>query len=749
MKTEMSISTHTVLGTIEKFIFRNPENGFVIADFLLDNNQRIKIKGTIPNAQPGITYSLSGDVQVDKFGETFVVDNYDVERPVSKEAIKSYLKTLDGCGAITAGRIVDKFGEDALKVCEEEPDKIALLQKVGSTRAERIRHALCDRKEDQSAEVGLREVLRNTPPHVAVKAKLKWDNTAIDMIKEDPYRLTELDQVGFEIADTVARRLGMKLTDPRRLKAGTDYVAKEWRQQGHTVFPMDKFVSDASTKLGLEGTDTIMTWLETTDAKENWRVWPGTNSCQLQKDWAAEMEIGSWLGPRILAAPNPQEHFLVPEPEMKGFAADQADAFTNAAITLQNGGVFIISGPPGTGKTWLVNKLLEYWDNKTCLLIAPTGKAAQRLREMTGRSAKTIHRGLGVTWKSAGPAAGKIAGKAGGFAFTHAADNPLSHSLVIVDEVSMVDLHLFKHLTRAITGSTGLLLVGDHNQLPSVGAGCVLRDLLRAGVPSAVLTTIKRQNPGGIVQTCHAMVSRQPPPFELFNQTDLYMVNCPNVDDIAGQIVDLAHVRLPKWLYPQGKAKDWPSQIQVLSPRRTKHLLGTDVLNEQLRANLIALGKIKLNENHPFSQGDRVIQTKNDYELELFNGDTGTIEGLIKDQKTDRGYFYNISLDAGGEKLVSTKSNDLKLAYALTIHKSQGSEWPVVIIPVHSTFSFNFDRPLLYTAISRATKMCVIVGRFRDFSHIGQKPGSITRWTDLEGKIRHHLSPDRNRLVSP
>ncbi len=729
----MALATTTIQGTIQQFIYRDDETGFIIAKVKLEDGTELKVKGTVPNATPGITYRFSGIPSTDKFGEIFNIDTYDRERPKSAAGIESYLKTLPGCGATSASKIVREFGEKSLDVLRETPEGIAKLPRITTKRATEMQTALMEREASTNQEVELRTILQGIASHIIGKSFARWGSGATDTIKADPYRLTELRGVGFDTADTVARQMGMPFEDPRRIAAGCIYTAKDYRKAGHVVFAYDTFILDVMRKLGMgdhaDYRGAITGFLNGPLAGDSWKVWRGNNAMMMLGDWSAEMEVSEWVAGRCKATGVPMPEGIVGT-LLNGLKEDQMKAFYAALYNLAANDIFILTGPPGTGKTFLVNRILDHYESKDKLiqLMAPTGKAAQRLREMTGRDATTIHRGLETKVEK------------GVFTFNRDASNPLTVDLVIVDETSMVDLHLFKSLTRAITGNTGLLLVGDPYQLPSVGPGCVLRDLIAAGVPTVELTEIKRQNPGGIVQVCHQMVRREPPSFELFNGTDLYMINCPSVDAIGPMLVDLAYERLPTWLTRTGqRTNDQMLQdVQILSPRRTKHKLGTDELNPILRDHLVAKGLVNPTEDRAFGTGERIIQTSNDYNLNVFNGDTGTIVGVVK-SKQHGTWCYRVVWDAGGETEIPTKAHSLQLAYALTIHKSQGSEWPVVIIPVHSTFDFNFDRPLLYTAISRATKMCVIVGRFRDFSNIAQKAGSITRNTGLAGQIKHRL----------
>ena len=717
-----------------KWRAEDPEaNPFVIATFRSLDGRTHTVKGIVHGVDLGLTYTLVGTFKVDKWGEALSIESYSIEQPRTEEAVVRFLDNVPGIGATTARKLVHLFGTEAIDKLRADP--IGVAKQVDRFRPEVAVEAAryCeDKAVEIDNDIAVRGLLVDFPNATVRKAIEKWKGAARAKITENPYVLMELPGIGFLRADQVARGLGVPMNDPRRLEAGVMHVGNSLREEGNTLFGFSEVVQRSSSILTLDPAVVRDAIEKMGDA---WQVWPGTDTAQLMRDRNTELKLAKWISDRVnLTAPLTMDPYEGPEapPEL---VDDQVEAFK---AFFSNQQLFILTGPPGTGKTYTVKRILEACSGLKIACCAPTGKAAQRITELTGYEAKTIHRLLGAVPSEKGR---------GGFSFTFDEMNKLEADLIVVDEFSMVDTSLAWHLFQAIRPSCKVLLVGDHYQLPSVGPGSVLRDLMLAKVPNVKLTKIKRQNPGGIVLSCHAMVQRKPIEAEIINKTDLWIMPAPQadsedkVDAAARTIVDLYLARMPSWatknlgvVDPQAMLRT----VQILTPRREGHALGAKELNKRIHDELLRAQRL-IPTSYVFSIGERVIQVKNDAEIGAFNGDLGIV---IESGKQAGTPYYLVKFDTKDQPVkIPAAGNNLQMAYAMTVHKSQGSEWPVVIIPTLGSFGPFFDRPLIYTGISRASKMCVCVGSLQEFNSIATKPGSLLRRTGLREAITLELQP--------
>ncbi len=721
-----------LFGTVEHVIYQNEENGYSICDFSTDHGELFTIVGTMPDVGDGDLLSVAGKwVQNPKYGRQFRVETCEKKMPVGSAAILRYLSSgvIRGIGPKTACRIVDLYGDETFDVMENHPDWLAEIPGITRKRAREIADDFRKKADLRAAMLFFRDFFG---PTATVRIYQKWGSAAIDLAKRNPYRLCEeIDGIGFERADRMALQIGLKHDSPERLESGICYLlGVNAQQNGHVCLPRENAEENAAALLGVSPEQARKT-VDDLLAKGKLRQELLSDHPFLYepRQYADETYIATKmiLLDQVCPAMDTANigAVLRREEAESGieYAAQQRKAIKGA---LENG-VLILTGGPGTGKTTVVRALLHIFQRmgERPALTAPTGRAAKRLSEATSCEAKTIHRLL------------EYGGEEGSRpTFRRNEHALLEETVIIVDEVSMVDSALMCALLKAIKPGARLVLIGDSDQLPSVGAGNVLHDVIESNRFFTVrLSEIFRQAQKSLIVTnAHAINRGEMPDLKVKNNDFFFL---PRADDasIAATVADLCSNRLPKTYGEMGTAG-----VQVIAPSR-KGEVGTETLNRRLQEDLnpAADGKIEYRfRETTFREGDRVMQIRNNYDLEwvqnngvegsgVFNGDIGVISEIRGhdscmivrfDDKTVR---YDLNL-----------LEDLEPAYAVTVHKSQGSEYPIVVMPVSDhTPPMLLSRNLLYTAVTRAQTMVILVGSKAAIGRMVANNRQAKRYTGL------------------
>ena len=647
-----------------------------------------------------------------KYGKQFQVETVEVEVPKDVMGIRNYLdRHLKFVGPITAGKLVDAFGEDLFKVIESDPEALVKIPGITPTRASEIQKEYMEIKQDQEHDVffasnGITLNLRNRlVVRYGTKAK------AIQVVKDNPYLLADqVFGVGFKKADAIAQQMGIKKESRRRANAGISWLLGEASDgEGHCYLPYSELMKRAREILGTP--DAVIDHAVRNGVEEGRLIATNLGNIYHRDLWKAERAVADKLRQLASSPHDAVMHNLTGE-DLAELDPDQQAALKHALSHK----VSVITGGPGTGKTHTLKQILAALGrDREVELASPTGKAAKRMMEATGRNARTIHRLLGYS-----PQANR---------FTIDADNPIEADMVVIDESSMIDIKLMQSLLSAVNGRTSILFVGDADQLPSVGAGRVLSDMIESGaIPVSRLTILHRQARDSLINR-NAQRINAGHKIELAEEgSDLQFFPEEEADRIPETIVR-AIQRIPARF---GIPSDG---IQVLCPQK-RSVIGTENLNKILQPILnptAATGKL---ENTQFLKGDRVIQTRNNYDLEIFNGDIGTVMG------SDKEHLIISFEDIAGRRTVyypRLNENELSLAYALTIHKSQGSEFPCVIVPVHHCNHIMLKKNLIYTGITRGKKLVILIGQMKAINHAIRTLDGSKRYSNLANLIREEL----------
>jgi exodeoxyribonuclease V alpha subunit len=742
----------TLSGSVERITFFNPENGYSVLRLRPERSKvpgtnregLVTVVGNLPELAPGEYLRLSGKwSNHPKHGRQFQVEICEQTLPVSVTGIRRYLGSglIKGIGGRLAERIVDHFGEETLQVIEISPEKLVEVPDIGPKRSRQIVRAWEEQK--QIKEIMLFLHGHGVSTNLAIKIYKHYGDSSLQIVESDPYRLArDIYGVGFKTADGIARTLGLPEDHPSRIEAGVIYALQEMSEDGHVYSPMGRLSQRAVELLGvsealippavkrLDDNGRVRTEVlpildeevgrepEPSEASppvsslgEESGIYGGSAVYLTSLYYS---EVGSAERLRAIAGAIPSRLSDI-SPAFVAFNSDLSPEQEDAVRVALSHPVSVLTGGPGTGKTTTVKALINAMESgqKRYALASPTGRAAKRLSEATGRPASTVHRLLGFS-----PREG----------FKYNADNPIPIDLLVVDEASMLDLPLANHLLKAIQPGTHLLLVGDVDQLPSVGPGDVLRDVIESGLaPVTRLSLIFRQAAGShIVTNAHRINQGQMPFFPKESQ-DFFLFPVEKAEDAADWVQDIVCNRIPEKFHLEPR-KD----IQVLSPMY-RGPAGVTALNERLQETLNPLS-LKKPERTLFGVtyrvGDKVMQTQNDYEKEVYNGDIGNLTAIDPINHT-----LTVEIDTHRIAYDWSEADQLVLAYAISVHKSQGAEFPAVVMPLLTAHYMMLQRNLLYTAITRAKQLCVLVGNRRAIAIAVHNDKVSRRYTALDWRL--------------
>ncbi len=703
-------------GVVERIVFESADTGFLVARMRRDGAAELDtFVGTMLSISPGETVRLRGRwVEDQKFGPQLKVEHCETLMPESAVGIEKYLGSglISGIGPTYAKRLVDAFGVETLRVIDEQPERLRSVSGIGRKRATQIREAWEEHRALQDIMVFLQG--QGIGVAQAVKIYKQYGDKAVTVLRQNPYTLADdITGIAFHGADKIAQNLGIAKDDPKRLQAGLTHALGQAQLNGHVYLPEEDLRAAACELLQVP--DAALTQpLEALVAEK--RLFQEEDAWYLPLMYHAETGIAARL--KLLCSapcnkPTVQVEKAIAWAEKTKdikLAPEQQEAIRQGieAKTL------IITGGPGTGKTTVINSLLAILEKKgvAFVLAAPTGRAAKRMEAATGRDASTLHRLLEFSPRQGG--------------FTRDETNPIATDLLVVDEASMIDALLMHALLRALPPFARLILVGDVDQLPSVGAGNVLLDCIASNaLPVVRLKTIFRQSEeSGIITNAHHINAGKYPEF---NEHDFFLIERKDPERCVETVLELLSERMPKKF-----GLDPVNDIQVLSPMRRGEA-GVNNLNELLQERLNPKGAPIPRRN--FRVGDKVMQLRNNYELDVFNGDVGRIN-----MADDEAQELEITFDDGRKVIYPyTSLDDLGLAYAATIHKSQGSEYPAVVIPMLPQHYMMLQRNVLYTAVTRGKKLVILVGDPKAIGRAVRNIQTVQRNTRLTARLRNSL----------
>ena len=739
-KRRKGTDVEKVTGYVEHIVFRNEENGYTV--FHLENEDgEVTCVGNLNFITEGEMLELEGEyVNHSVYGNQLKVSAYRVKEPEDLVSIERYLGSgaIKGLGQTMASRIVKKFREDTFRIIEEEPERLAEIKGISERKAMEIASQMEEKKDMRKSMIYLQKYGISTK--LAAKIYQRYGMKVHQILEENPYRLADdIEGVGFRTADEIAARIGIHTDSDYRIRSGLFYILQQAVAEGHIYLPEELLLRRAKVLLGIEIEDIekyIMdlcmerkTVMKEKDGKVI--VYPAhyyymeLNTAKMLNDLDIDCQMPEDMMEKRLRAVEEKEKIELDPLQHK------------AVIESIKHGLLILTGGPGTGKTTTINTMIQFFESEglSILLAAPTGRAAKRMTEATGYEAQTIHRLLEVNGNPEEESTG---------GFLRNRENPLEADVIIIDEMSMVDLNLMHALLSAVVQGTRLILVGDVDQLPSVGPGSVLKDIISSERFHVVtLTKIFRQaGESDIIMNAHKINAGEP--VELNKKSrDFFFVKCDEADTIIGGIIALIQRKLPQYVQAH------PNEIQVMTPTR-KGLLGVERMNVILQKYLNPADEKKTEREingRLFREGDKVMQIKNNYQLEweictrfgltvdkgmgVFNGDMGVISEINEYKET-----VEVEYDEGRKvKYGFDMVDELELAYAITVHKSQGSEYPAVILPLLPGPKLLYNRNLLYTAVTRAKKCLTIIGSDTTFQEMIRNKSEQERYTSLAERI--------------
>ncbi len=727
----------TLTGSVERITYYNNETGYCVLrlrphQLPLGRDQLVTVVGTMPELQPGESVRLQGEwSNHPQYGRQFRAEVVTQIRPADAEAIRRYLGSglIKGIGPATARKIVDTFGEDTLDVLDRTPDRVLEVDGVGKHRARLIAEAWVEQQH-------IKEVMLFLQGHgistsLAVKIYKQYGDQAIPIVSRDPYRLAaDIFGIGFKTADKIAQDLGLPADAPARIAAGLAYALDEATNEGHVFLPRDALVTGAAELLGVEAER----------VEETLRRAAGRGDVMIEAvpvpDGLEQVEA-VYLPPMVHSEKGAAQRLAQITRTSASRLADLARLDLDALLADAGGGagaltaqqreavraalthkVSVLTGGPGTGKTTTLRALITVLGRTrhSFLLASPTGRAAKRLSEATGQPARTIHRMLGFSPSEHG--------------FLHNDDNPLDADMIVVDEASMIDLVLFYSLLRAIPPDAHLLLVGDADQLPSVGAGNVLHDVIRGAVgPVTRLDVIFRQAETSQIITNAHRINRGESPDTSNRGDDFFVFVEEDPQKAADLLVEIVQQRIPARF-----GLDALQDVQVLAPMYRGPLGVTalnDVLQETLNSNPSERKAERRLAGRLFRVGDKVIQMRNNYEKDVFNGDIGQVYGFDLTNQV-----MTVRMDERLVRYDFAEADELTHAYCISVHRSQGSEYPCVVMPIVTQHYLMLQRNLLYTAVTRARQLVVLVGTRKAIAIAVRNDQVARRWSALDWRLR-------------
>ena len=735
-----------VTGYIDHIIFRNEDNGYTVMVLKgVKDEDELTCVGTFPVITQGASIEAEGSfIQHPVYGKQFQAVRLTEKMPEDAMAMERYLGSgaIKGIGAALAGRIVRHFGSDTLRIVEEEPERLAEIKGISEKKAHEIAIQIAEKSEMRKVMMFLQKY--GISLNLGAKIYQKYGDSVYSVLQENPYRLADdISGVGFKIADEIAYRIGIHTDSDYRIKSGLSYTLLQAGGEGHVYLPKEELFKRAEQLLGV---DTSYMEKHLVDLSMERKIIQKEENGQVlvypAQYYYLELNTARMLRELDIDCPEDEERVERRISQIQKETGTVLDEMQEKAVKEAAGhGLLVLTGGPGTGKTTTINAIIRFFESEGAelRLAAPTGRAAKRMTEATGYEAQTIHRMLELTGMPEDDREGQPVH------FERNAENPLEADVIIIDEMSMVDIHLMHSLLMAVTAGTRLILVGDENQLPSVGPGNVLRDIIRSGqFPVVELKKIFRQaSESDIVVNAHKINRGEQ--VEINNKSrDFFFLKRYDADIIIRVVIALIQEKLPKYV----EAK--PFEIQVLTPMR-KGLLGVERLNQILQRYLNPPDPSKKEKEIGqglFREGDKVMQIRNNYQLEwevrgrygipvdkgvgVFNGDTGIIRMI-----NEFAELAEVEFEDGRYAQYTFKQLDeLELAYAVTIHKSQGSEYPAVIIPILSGPRMLMNRNLLYTAVTRARKCVTVVGSEETFREMINNEKQQRRYSSLDRRIQ-------------
>lgn len=736
----------TVNGYVEKIKFRNEENGYSILSVNSDGEEYVLV-GTFPYISEGDFIEASGrSVEHPVYGDQIQVETYELKAPEDSASMERYLGSgaVKGVGTALAARIVRRFKADTFRIIEEEPERLAEVKGISEKMAMSISEQMEAKKDLRQAMMFLQEY--GISMNLALKIYNEYGPRLYGIIKENPYKLADdIQGVGFKMADEIAQRVGIFTDSDFRIRSGIFYTLLQSVANGHTYLPKEELFAGASELLHV-APESMEKHL--VDLQMEKKIVVKGQEIYAAQYYYMELNAARMLHDLNLRGSEPEGEI---RKKLERICAEEQiepdELQIQAVIEAVNSGLLIITGGPGTGKTTTINTIIRYFEQEEMeiLLAAPTGRAAKRMTEATGYEARTVHRLLELTGIP------DDSGSSSGMHFERNEENPLDADAIIIDETSMVDIYLMHALLRAVNPGTRLILVGDVNQLPSVGPGNVLRDLIASGCFNVVrLTRIFRQAAeSDIIVNAHRINGGEQIPLGKPSR-DFLFIRRENPDAIISAMITLIREKLPGYVHAD------PFEIQIMTPMR-KGALGVERLNSILQEYLNPKSPDKAERESGgviYRVGDKVMQIKNNYQIEWeirnrygipVDGGTGVFNGDIGRIRFINTFAEQLTVEFDEGKMVDysfRQLEELELAYAITIHKSQGSEYPAVVVPVHSGPRMLMTRNLIYTAVTRARSCVCLVGIPETFQAMVNNEMEQRRYTGLKARLKEIMEED-------